>query len=554
MQNKVWDVLRSPRVRFIIGGMLLFSLFAFHLFFVHQNLTTTFDDAYMFLRYAENALAGHGIAWNPDGVQTYGATSLLYLGLVIVGRGLFPFADASAILVVTSCVLGLAALTLMVLVLGRVAVSDFFRKNFFILPVFMAVLFFLSPDYLFHATSGMDTTLAMLCNTLVIFAALNWVGRENTASLLMLIAAAYASFLARPDDLIYAVVFPALYGLFFLRENRVKKVFQFGMGLAAVLAIDTAVKYVVFGDPLPLPFYAKTAGYDDGYTGAGRWNPVAYLFDFLGLMFPFIFIAMISVSRHTRRLAAAFFIPVLVTFTYFFSVTQIMGFGARYYFPSVPFFVIGAWMLFDRRLEQVRPAVVFRSPLRIAATVVAASILFLPPVGALLEAAYERTFIATLRVYESGFAQDFETELPELGWWQSIDAVSAICEKLPAGTKVGLSEYGLVGARCVHIHIIDPLGLHDPFFAHNGFSSTEFFNREPDLIWFPHPDYADIISSIQDDLRFQTNYEYYPGAFDYGIAIRKDAEAYDDILMSVQRVWEETYPGLGLGDFRFHPP
>jgi len=40
------------------------------------------DDAYMFSRYAHNILNNGAIAWNPDGVPTYGATSLLYLAVV----------------------------------------------------------------------------------------------------------------------------------------------------------------------------------------------------------------------------------------------------------------------------------------------------------------------------------------------------------------------------------------------------------------------------------------------------------------------------------------
>src|ERR1700712_4234539 len=37
-----------------------------------------FDDAYMFLRYAHHVRQGLGYSWNPDGVHTYGPTSLLW--------------------------------------------------------------------------------------------------------------------------------------------------------------------------------------------------------------------------------------------------------------------------------------------------------------------------------------------------------------------------------------------------------------------------------------------------------------------------------------------
>src|SRR5208337_1528059 len=42
-----------------------------------------FDDAYMFYRYALNIRHGLGIAWNPDGVPTYGLTSHLWVWCVL---------------------------------------------------------------------------------------------------------------------------------------------------------------------------------------------------------------------------------------------------------------------------------------------------------------------------------------------------------------------------------------------------------------------------------------------------------------------------------------
>src|ERR1700744_1385916 len=43
----------------------------------------SFDDAYMFYRYATNLAHGLGISWNPDGVPTYGMTSQLWVFLIL---------------------------------------------------------------------------------------------------------------------------------------------------------------------------------------------------------------------------------------------------------------------------------------------------------------------------------------------------------------------------------------------------------------------------------------------------------------------------------------
>ena len=42
-----------------------------------------FDDSWMFYRYALHVREGLGVAWNPDGIPTYGLTSLLWLFVVL---------------------------------------------------------------------------------------------------------------------------------------------------------------------------------------------------------------------------------------------------------------------------------------------------------------------------------------------------------------------------------------------------------------------------------------------------------------------------------------
>ena len=56
------SALSRPRLVNAVGIVLILSLLGFYIFFTRANLVTTFDDAYMFIRYANNAIAGHGIA------------------------------------------------------------------------------------------------------------------------------------------------------------------------------------------------------------------------------------------------------------------------------------------------------------------------------------------------------------------------------------------------------------------------------------------------------------------------------------------------------------
>ena len=70
-----------------LGSVLLFVGLVFA---GHRH---DFDDAYMFVRYADHLLAGLGHAWNPDGEQTFGSTSLLHVAVVTVLRAVVPASD-----------------------------------------------------------------------------------------------------------------------------------------------------------------------------------------------------------------------------------------------------------------------------------------------------------------------------------------------------------------------------------------------------------------------------------------------------------------------------
>ena len=56
----------------------------------------------MFIRYANNFLNGHGIAWNPDGEQTYGVTSLTHFAVVTLTKALFSGIPDGTLLVLTT--------------------------------------------------------------------------------------------------------------------------------------------------------------------------------------------------------------------------------------------------------------------------------------------------------------------------------------------------------------------------------------------------------------------------------------------------------------------
>ena len=513
----------------------------------------------MFVRYADNFLSGYGVAWNRDGIQTYGTTSILYLFVVISLRWIFAGADSSRLLIYASACLGMISI-------GSIAITCLqilrpnLQRRYWVPVIAFFTLFLFSPTFRFHATSGMDTTTSILANSFLCFASLRWVKRDTTLSLILTILAGYLTFLARPDNLIYALLFPPLCVLVLSEGDRKTNWRHFLAGIFLILLIDTVLKRLVFGDALPLPFYAKTSGYYEGYLGAYKWNPVIYLFDFARLVAILLVMTVLFVRANSAKYIVAFLTPVAITFGYYFSVVQVMGLEARYYLPAMPFFAICAFAVWGCFIENAHGGL-FEGLLgdkfiRLKLIVLLVFLSFLQPaVVNYLGNLYQRMTLSFEQKY--GSVTTYETDSkrlpPELGWWPSIQAMSGIVSDLPEGTKLAMSEYGYIGANAPGMYIIDPLGLNDPVFAHDGFSAQEFFGRKPDLIWLPHPDYTKIFASILDSEIFIREYDFYPGAFDYGVAVRRDSKNYEAIIEAFRLGWLENYPNLDMDSFLAHP-
>jgi hypothetical protein len=354
---------------------------------------------------------------------------------------------------------------------------------------------------------------------------------------------AYLSYAARPDNLIYAALFPA-FGIVLLSPQKRKAAIYFLLGLAGFLAIDALLKFVVFGDPLPLPFYAKSNGYYDGYLGIDQWNTMEHLLTFVAMALPFLAILVFAVEQQTARICVVFLAPFVLTVGYYFRVVQIMGQEARYYYPSMPFLAICSFLTLGRSLNgrSRRSAPGERELVRIMAFGLLAALATSSFFRGLLIQYYADHFVPRPTTYATNRNYDTSADrpLPRLGWTRSIAAFTEAAVSLPPGTRVALSEYGYIGAKAPHVYILDPIGLHDPYFARHGFSAEAFFRRRPDLIWLPHPDYSRIISEILDAGEFQA-YDYYPGAFDYGLAIRRDSGNYQVIYDVVASVWQQHY-------------
>jgi hypothetical protein len=532
---------------------------------------TDFDDAYMFIRYARHVLSGDGLCWNRGEAPVFGATSLphvwLLAAVIEASRWARPGLDDAGALQLCSRAEAALLAVVLVAICTRFSRHRRLRGEAWLWGALLVPLVVYAQPFEFHAESGMDTMLAALTNALLLFAALRCAEKPSRLHAVVVAGIAYAAYLVRPDNILYAALVPPLCLLWVRPEAvllralpRRRAVFvAFVVALAVLGAADFVIKRHVLGSALPLGAYAKSPGFYEGFAGEYTWNPFLFLKVFLIGLWPFVVaLTLFTGYRGGGRLAAALLIPVAVTFAVLFRMNQIMGHLGRFFFPALPFVVVGAALSFDRWLGGVTAPVDGRTRpggtrgrVRLAAGVVAAAVLLAggPPAldaaGEVYEARAARQQLAPLGGYEI----TADRPLPEMDSWRASEQVALFAWAAPVGTRFAMSEHGVVGARAPDAFIIDVLGLHDRVFARDGFSAAELWRRRPDVIWMPHPDHTQMIRDIMDSDELWNHYVFYPDAFMYGLAIRRDSPAFAELSALFLARWSAAFPGFSPDDY-----
>jgi hypothetical protein len=527
-------------------GFALFLGHALH----RMRQPVSMDDAYMFLRYAKQVVAGHGYAWNPDGQQVFGATGAVHLAMVSLYEAILPL-SGSAKLALSSMTFALLALA----ALPRVCIS-LLRSSLREQPwlVALAVWLVLVPHRLFisHALSGMDTMSAFAANCLVAGAALQLARTGTNRALAAAVGAALLAILARPDDGLYATLAPTFAVALGAAKPRGPLLAKTVGGLALALVVYLALGTAVFGDPVPLPFYAKSIGYFDEYTAVRAWNPFDYLGQILAMWLPSLAVIVFGVNRRTGSEVLALLAPVALTFTYYFSVVQIMGVGARYYIPATPFAIVAAAVVIDDLLRDSQPAAAVtralasRWPLALVLTIT------VPAVLKDAELLYAPKFdkVAPPTFPAECYERPALGSLPDVDYNAVIAELGALAATLPPGTRLAMSEHGRIGAAAPQVMIDDLIALHDPQFAHHGFDADVELDRKPDAIWLPHYFFVRVWHDLAANPRLWSEYDVWPDAFLYGFAIRRDSPHHDRIEAGFAEIWNRLYPGLDMAAWR----
>jgi len=529
--------------RLVVGGLAA-ALVVERLWTLAHAPPTDFDDAYMFVRYADNLRGGFGMVWNRGGETVNGATGLLHLGLVTALRALAPaWPDWRALAVATLAAAALAIAVVSALA-SRFAGHPWLRgaPERALLLVVATVAY--SEAFVFHCGTGMDTMSAVLANGGVVYASLALAARPTPRAAAVCALVGWLATEARPDGVIVAGATPMLAIALSSAGHRRALAAWFAAPFAALVGASLAAKQHWLGSALPLAFYVKRPFAYGGFVGEYTWNPFWFMAVFFRAAAPLVIVLVVGARRRHARTLAVLLVPVAATFAALFAVNQVMGHLGRFYFPALPALVAAAAVVSDGAWPLGWRALAGRAA--IAGALLCGGGVALDSAGRRYEARAEHQPLADLGGWSIAAAQP----LPELDSWRASLEMAELAAAAPRGARLAMSEHGVVAARAPEAVIIDVLGLHDRWFARRGFSAAELFRRRPDLIWMPHPDYTQMIRDILDDDELWRDYDFYPDALTFGVALRRDGDAAAALRRLFVARFSADYPGLRLDDYR----
>jgi len=497
-----------------------------------------FDDAFMFVRYSDNFLQGNGFKWNKEDDFFYGCTSLFYLFLVTVFRWALASLDIENILRLSAYSLGTLAIFLVPFIVKEI--KERITPTDFLLALLFSLLYYIFiADIVYFNRIGMDTTASLFLNSLLCLSVLIYVNKSSVKTSLFMACCAYAAWMVRPDNLIFAVLCPGM-AIFYIKRFRFSKDFIIFVSiLGFLLLVDFSIKFLIYGDVLPVSHYVKTKSFYDGYLGHYKWVPIQYLSNVISWVMIFIPVIILKSNKKTLPILAIFLVPVLLTFSYYQNVLQIMGFNSRYYFPSLPFIlcaVIYVWFR-GNSLKEI-------NIVRLVSTILVLSVSFLT-VQRLDEKVAEIDMQGRedrVYGYEPERKMNFlNEERKKLYHQDTFRNVSEMMSDMPEGVILSASEVGRVAAFNPHIQVIDTVGLQNIVFAKEGFSIEFLLSLEPDIVWMPHFDYSRIRADIYDSENFWRDYQVYPELYRYGIAIRKKSPYFLEIVRAFKKSVSRHY-------------
>lgn len=524
-----------PKLTKIIGLVLALVVCASLL--LRFSAAAIWDDAWFYTRYAEQYLSTGTYRWNPYGEPSYGLTAPLFGLQVLLFQAIgLPPGLSLWLLAAFWGILGFWILYRLI----PIHADDTGRSRPY-LQLFLWLTAAINLPWLaVHFTSGMDTSFAITFMAGYLLLAQLFTPHLSPGKALALGIYGSLAWTIRPDLAVFVLAVPL--GLVFFSEKALQRreaaytlLFTlFGILFQVWMALQE------FGTLLPLSFYAKSINpYGPAIASAYRWTGFAQWFHFAALnIIPFsiLLFAWIKGGRVWWRFLGIVERMLLIAWLIFtayhlFLVIPVMGYAARFHYPAWPVLL---WLAAKSWVFLLRSRPQLSQRLYPLPGTWPRKILF----GILL-LAYAATATWLIRPPETRTAWahlDPLTAYQVLGRnnWPYLDEIS----RLPHALSIASTEVGILGALDARRRIVDLSGLHDPEAVRHGFDPKRLLHtQKPDLIYMPHPDYAEMNQALLDHPDFNRLYLHYPAttlqSFQ-GIALRRDSHWFPALKAIIQ--------------------
>ncbi|MGE5496500.1 MAG: hypothetical protein ACM3Q2_00395 [Syntrophothermus sp.] len=381
--------------------------------------------------------------------------------------------------------------------------------------------------------------MSLFSNTLLIISVIKFSQKRQVLQGFAAATCGYFTYLVRPDNGIYAILFPALF-LFFSDKKSRWRLITVPVCISVLLAADYYIKPLFLGSPLPFAFFSKQKGFFKLHL-AQNLSVINLAYFLKDCSLPYLLIIAAFFNKKNKYAILSSLIPVFLTFAYFSTLNQFMGNYGRYYLPSLPFFIFS--VAYALSLEEFGSIEFIGNNLK-RGIILIVLIIITGQEGLFSSlAGIEQRFTAGQSIFngkrytsDSLFPRDNQEKQTE-----ALPSFTRFAKQLPEGTVLTATEHGYLSAMALNTEIIDLTGLHDLNIVRNGLTIQYLQFRDPDIIWLPNHNYISELNLILDSPYFRNNFDFYPRLYGFGIAIRRSSPNYNLIKSIFYKTIEKEY-------------
>jgi hypothetical protein len=295
-----------------------------------------------------------------------------------------------------------------------------------------------------------------------------------------------------------------------------------------------------YGTPVPLSFYAKST-HLYGPNIYAIYRPIngielrAYVLGY-GLLIVAAVAGIIHRTRHGLSQDVILDIVLLASCVAFllyyrFGVLQIMYYGERFYYPTLPGFIYLAGrsvpllrQVLSGGLRADRP---LRSPYMVAILCVITVLFTAGIVRAIARPSKGSNWFRDGSVKSVYFSRAWTA-------WLGLDYIAG----LPDNVKIASTDVGLPSAMNERLTIVDMSGLNNRTIATHAFEPRLLYvDGLPDVIYMPAPNYTEMTAAIRNDATFRQRYidlDCGMANCSLDVAVRRDSPYRDGIVSQVR--------------------